>query len=344
MDLQGHTPFISVIIPVFNMADEIGRCLHSVIGQMADNVEILVVDDGSTDDTYKVVREYANNDSRIHIIQHQNAGVSSARNTGIDAARGYYLLFIDADDEIEDGYLQNVLHQAKNSGADLLIWGIKRCYPDGRTTEWKPQRVGMYNRTDFLKAFPSEQYGNHKGLYGFVPNNLVKKKLVDCFGIRFNTALTIMEDYDFFLDCYVHSSTIFCFGETGYRYQINNRINTSSINRVVSYPPLIGVQNKCVDILRQEDAWTDENKSLLFDAIGRLSLSMFLETTTPVKALVKSNMDFIWESPYCIPAIEVMDTRWKILKQLILARNVTGACFFLKIWRSYLFIRKATVS
>ena len=326
------------------MAGKIGRCLHSVVDQLAEDMEVLVVDDGSTDDTYKVVSEYASNNSRIHIIQHQNAGVSSARNAGINASKGDYLLFIDADDEIEDGYLQNISNQAKSSGADLLIWGIKRCYPDGSTTEWKPQRFGMSTRTEFLNAFPSEQYGNHEGLYGFVPNKLVKKKLVDRFGIRFNTALTIMEDYDFFLDCYVHSSTILCFGETGYRYQIYNKFNISSDNRVVSYPPLIGVQNKCVDILRQEGAWTDKNKSLLFDAIGRLSLSMFLETSTPVKTRVKSNMDYIWESPYCIPAIEAMDTRWKILKHLILARNVTGACFFLIIWRSYLFIRKANAS
>ena len=152
-----------------------------------------------------------------------------------------------------------------------------------------------------------------------------------------------MEDYDFYLECYAHSNTVLCFDETGYRYQIHDKI-TSSSYRVVSYPQLIGVQNKCVDILRQEGAWTDRNKTLLFDAIGRLSLSMFLETTTPIKARVKSNMDYIWESPYCIPAIETMDTRWKILKHLILARNVTGACFFLIIWRSYLFIRMATVS
>jgi glycosyltransferase involved in cell wall biosynthesis len=344
MDLQGHTPFISIIIPVFNMAGEVRRCLHSVIGQMTDEMEVLVVDDGSTDDTYKVVREYSENDPRIHIIRHQNAGVSSARNAGIDISRGDYLLFIDADDDIEDGYLQSILHQAKNSKADLLIWGIKRCYPSGHTEEWKPQMIGVYNRTDFLKAFPSEHCGNHNGLYGYVSNKLIKKKLVNCFGIRFNTALNIMEDYDFFLECYAHSGTVHCLGETGYRYHIYDKSDASSGYKIVSYPQLIGVQNKCVDILRKEGAWTNENKTLLFGVIGRLSLSLFMETTTPVWTRVKSNMDYIWKSPHCITAIESIDTRWKLLRRLILTRNVTGACIYIRIWRFYLSIMKAVVT
>lgn len=340
MDIQNHTPFISIVIPVFNMASGVSRCLHSVVGQMTDDLELLVVDDGSTDDSYKVVCKYADNDSRIRIIQQKNGGVSSARNAGIDASKGQYLLFIDADDEIEPGYLQRILHQAKNSRADLLIWGIKRCFSDGRIVQWKPQREGMFNRTDFLKAFPSEQYGSHKGLYGYVPNKLVNKNLVDCFGIRFDAELNTMEDYDFFLECFAHSNTIFCFGETGYRYMIYDSIGTALGYRVVSYPQLIGVQNKCVDILKQEDAWTDENKALLFDTIGRLSLSMFLETLPLSWAQIKSNMDFIWMSPLCIPAIESLATRWKLLRRMILTRNVAGVFMILAIWRFYLSFRK----
>lgn len=332
-------PFISIVIPVYNMADGIHRCLHSVVGQMTDDMELLVVDDGSTDDSPIVVQAYADKDSRIHMIKQPNAGASSARNAGINAARGVYLLFIDADDEIEGDYLPNIHNQAMVSNADLLVWGIKRCYSNGHIEDWKPQMDGSFKRKDFLLVFPSQQYGRQEGLYGFVSNKLVKKDLVNCFGLRFNTDLNVQEDYDFFLDCYAHSETIYCFGETGYRYHVYDGFDKPASRRIVSYPQLIGVHNKCVNLLKKEGAWSPENEKRLFLAIGNLSLSMFLETRENYFQRVKSAMHYIWHSPYCISALESMDTRWKLLRYLLLKKDVWGTSVFVTFWRSYLFIR-----
>ena len=332
-------PFISIVIPVFNMADGIRRCLRSVVDQLVDDIEVLVVDDGSTDNTGMVVKEFAAKESKIRYLFQENAGVSSARNAGIEAARGAYLPFIDADDEVENNYLQNILERAKESRADLLVWGIKRYRPNGRIEEWKPRMEGLYNRKSFITAFPAEHYGRHKGLYGFVPNKLVKKELVNRFRLRFDTTLNLMEDYDFFLGCYAHCETILCFGETGYHYLASDGSDKPANRKSVSYPQLIGVQDKCVDLLKKEGAWTIENEKLLFRVISDLSLSLFLETRDWRYSSVKSQLEYIWNDPYCISAIKQSDTCWMFLKRQILERNVFRTWCFVLAWRSYLSIR-----
>ena len=326
------------------MADGIRRCLRAIADQLVDDIEVLVVDDGSIDNTSMVVKEFADKEARIRYLFQKNAGVSSARNAGIEAAMGAYLLFIDADDEVESIYLQNILEKAKESRADLLVWGIKRYRPNGRIEEWKPRMEGLYNRKSFLTAFPAEQYGSHQGLYGFVPNKLVKKELVDRFRLRFDTALSLMEDYDFFLGCYSHCETILCFGETGYHYLASNESDKSGNRKSISYPQLIGIQNKCVDLLKKEGAWTNENEKLLFRTICNLSLSFFLETRDLSYSSVKLQLEYVWNDPYCISAIKQSDTRWTFLKRQILERNVFRTWAFVQAWRTYLSIRTGVKS
>ena len=92
---------ISIIIPVYNAEKYLLKCLNSVINQTYNNLEIILVDDESTDNSSKIYNEFAKNDNRIKIFHQKNKGVSSARNCGIDKARGKYIAFIDPDDEIE---------------------------------------------------------------------------------------------------------------------------------------------------------------------------------------------------------------------------------------------------
>ena len=330
-------PFISIVIPVFNMAEEIDRCLRSILDQDFAEMEIIVVDDGSSDDTGRIVAGFAAKDPRIQYFFEQNAGVSCARNAGMKIARGKYLLFIDADDELEDSYLQNIAEKAKADDADMMVWGIKRCFSSGYVEAWAPEIEGVLDRKAFLSAFPAEQYGHHKGLYGFVPNKLVKKEIVERFHLCFDTALDVMEDYDFFLGCYAHCNRFLCFPETGYRYHLAHE---TSKHRCVSYSQLISVQIKCANLLNNEGVLTAENERLLFKAIGNLSFAAFLEMREITRANVKSLLDFIWENNYCIPAIRQIDTRWQSLRRLILRKDVLGLMVFVKLWQSYLSFRK----
>lgn len=332
-------PLISIIIPAYNMAERIERCLVSIIGQMSDELEVIVVDDGSTDKTGDVVRRIVSENAHVRYLSLEHAGASSARNAGIDLAAGDYLMFIDADDEIEAHYLQNIVDKAKSSDADILIWGIKRCHSDGWIEERKPDLDGEYDRVGFLKSFPYEQYGCKKGLYGYVSNKLVKSSIVHDFNLRFDPVLNVMEDFDFFLGCYSKCSRFLCFSETGYRYVVNDGPIHNSLPKEVSYPQLITVQTKCADLLKEEGAWTQENEHLLLKAIGDLSLSMFLEMKRVDYSSVKSNLGFIRENQYCIPALRNLETQWKMLRRLILDRNTLGVMAFSAVWNTYMHVR-----
>lgn len=334
------TPFISVIVPVYNMERLVGRCLKSIVAQSFEDIEVLVIDDGSTDGSCEVIGEYAAKDQRVKNFRISNAGVSSARNMGLDKASGEYVLFIDADDEIEEDYLRNIADKAKSTCADILVWGIKRCFEDGHIEEWKPYLDGSYDRKAFLTAFPREQYWYHIGLYGFVSNKLLKKSIIDRDNLRFDKSLRLMEDYDFFLRSYALCETFYCFHEMGYRYNIYGSNRGSIRYSDSAYCQLVNVQTKCVDLLKSEDAFTEENEHLLSKAICNLSTATFIEMRDVNFRKVKSCMDSLWENPECIAAVKKGYSQKKHLRHLILKRNVPMTCLYVRFWRIYMFFRK----
>lgn len=112
---------ISVIIPVYNGAAFIEACVESVLKQTFYNIQVIVVDDGSTDRTLFLLNQLACKDERLQVIHQENGGVSKARNTGLSVAKGEWILFVDADDTIEDDYCKTMLEVAKILGVDGLI-------------------------------------------------------------------------------------------------------------------------------------------------------------------------------------------------------------------------------
>ena len=119
----GMKSLISIIIPVFNGEQFIEKCLESVMNQTYKDLQIIVIDDGSTDNTYQILKDYRRKDLRIEIIHQSNGGVSKARNTGLESAKGQWLCFVDADDYIETDYCENMLNTVKELDADVLIAG-----------------------------------------------------------------------------------------------------------------------------------------------------------------------------------------------------------------------------
>ena len=113
------TPEVSVIIPVYNVEDYIYDCLYSVVNQTFKNIEIIVVNDGTKDDSGKISDEFAKYDSRIKIVNQKNQGLSGARNTGLDTASGNYICFIDSDDWIEANFIESLYNAIKDENADI---------------------------------------------------------------------------------------------------------------------------------------------------------------------------------------------------------------------------------
>lgn len=119
-------PLLSIIVPIYNARTYIEKCIESILRQNFRDYELILVDDGSIDGSGYICDTYAGLDSRIHVIHQLNKGVSSARNTGLEAATGQYVCFVDADDWIESDLFQVCMDTIESSGADILQHGMTR--------------------------------------------------------------------------------------------------------------------------------------------------------------------------------------------------------------------------
>lgn len=126
-----NNPLISIIIPAYNVASYLERCLDSLLNQTYPMLEIIVVDDGSKDNTGAIADAVAQNDSRIVVIHKENGGVSSARIVGINVATGDYIGFVDGDDCVESGMFEKLLDNAIKYDADISHCGYQMIFPDG---------------------------------------------------------------------------------------------------------------------------------------------------------------------------------------------------------------------
>ncbi len=116
------TPLVSIIIPVYNVEEYLRECVDSVINQTYKNLEIILVDDGSTDSSGKICDEYAEKDKRINVIHQQNGGLSVARNTGFDASNGKYIYFLDSDDYIEINAIELLVSISEKENCDIVFF------------------------------------------------------------------------------------------------------------------------------------------------------------------------------------------------------------------------------
>ena len=135
-------PLISVIIPIYNVDAYLRRSIDSVIDQTYKNLEIILVDDGSTDDSAKICDEYSSYDERIRVIHKKNGGLVSARKAGIQLASGEYIAYVDGDDWIEDAMYQQLVEKIED--ADIIISGVIRDYNGGIVKEINKIQDGIY--------------------------------------------------------------------------------------------------------------------------------------------------------------------------------------------------------
>ena len=176
MDQQ---PLISVIVPVFNTAAYLARCLDSLICQTYSNIEILAVNDGSTDESASILSDYAGKDPRIRVFTQENRGLSAARNTALDAARGDWLMFLDSDDFAGPSFCETPLSAALTAGADMVLFNATGLIEKTGVTFPFDAALpeGIYSAREILMALASSSIH---------PNVWIKLYRRDLFdGIRF---------------------------------------------------------------------------------------------------------------------------------------------------------------
>lgn len=195
-------PLVSIIIPVYKVEKYLAECLDSVIHQTYSNIEMIVIDDGSPDQCGQICDEYAKKDPRIQVVHTENKGLSSARNTGLDLAKGEYVSFIDSDDSVATTFIENLVNVVCTYHADLAICGIADAKESFDTsTEIFPEELKKMNRKEVILSLP-DLSEKENALREVVWNKLYKRELFDhiCFpnGRLYEDAATI---YQVFWEC-----------------------------------------------------------------------------------------------------------------------------------------------
>lgn len=182
-----NIPLLSIIIPVYNVASYLRECIESTINQKG-NIEVILIDDGSLDASPSICDEYDLKDNRIHVIHKQNGGVSSARNAGLDVAKGEWIWFVDGDDYIADNVIKEIyLEIPKHPYADLIQMKMSYLYNDQRIVPQKIEVVDSLDKNKFLTQYIT--FHNHRLLF--------KREIIEKNHLRFTEGLKVAEDQEF---------------------------------------------------------------------------------------------------------------------------------------------------
>lgn len=207
---------ISIIVPIYNVEKYLNKCIESIVNQTYENIEIILIDDGSNDNSGIICDEYAKKDNRIIVVHKENGGVSSARNKGLKIAKGEWISFVDADDWIEQIFCQTLLNKVTQEQADIALCGYNRI------TDSRIEKINANNQEVFLN---SNEYLvkslNPQTGFGFCHMKLIKKEVLK--SISFNERIEVGEDALFNIQLSTYIKKAVFLKQPLYNYRINNQ-------------------------------------------------------------------------------------------------------------------------
>ena len=269
-------PKISIIIPVYKAEKYIHKCLESLLNQSFKDYEILLIDDGSPDSSGKICDDYAESDKRIRVFHKENGGVSSARQCGIDNARGEYTIHVDPDDWVEPNMLEELYQKAIEDNADMVICDLIKYYSPSKQEYIKQQPSNLSHQTVLVELF--------KHIQGSCCNKLIRKSCYDTFDVKFPKRFNLYEDL-YVCTCLLrHPIKISYLGKAFYYYDLS--ANTNSMVKRIDYRTL------------QEDKVFYETMTTLLDDNKSACLLFKKSMSYPIvlralKSKCFSNKDFI---------------------------------------------------
>lgn len=190
-------PMVSVIVPVYNAEQTLRRCVASILEQQFTDLELLLVDDGSTDASGEICDEFAARDARVTVLHQENAGVSAARNHALDQANGTYLQFLDSDDWITPDATRSLVRAAETHHCDFVIADFYRVVGERLSRKGDIDEDGLLTREEYaahMMENPADFY------YGVLWNKLYRRELVERYQLRMDPDISWCEDFLFNLE------------------------------------------------------------------------------------------------------------------------------------------------
>lgn len=268
------TLFFSIIVPCYNTEKYLPTCIMSVLNQKYSDFELLLINDGSTDNTLNICKNFANKDKRIIVINKKNEGVSCARNTGLDYSKGKWIIFLDADDWLENNALEVIYNHIKLDSFDLLGYNS---FSNWKNKQWKKNSIipnkliREGNQLKWLKysmLFPYYDYkinNVYSGEIRAVWGKAFKKEIIDKYHIRFEEKIKIAEDAVFCYDYLEKANKAILINE----YLVHYRLYSSSTMRRFT-PNIVDINNSLLEVFYQriEKKLQHEDFKIIFQGLA----------------------------------------------------------------------------
>lgn len=213
-------PKVSIIIPVYNAEKYLAVALDSVLSQSFRDIEVVCIDDGSSDSSPEILRSYRLQDDRVKVISQRNSGGSAARNTGLARARGEYVMFLDSDDMYADGIIKQAYEIAESQNVDVVFYNFARFVR-------KPTKLAVVNRNiphgnpqNFTKETYSEGFFNDFAIITW--NKLIRRTLLQEGSVLFDEKLSHNHDVDFCIRLMLEANSFAWLDRVGYYYRENS--------------------------------------------------------------------------------------------------------------------------
>lgn len=328
-------PLVSVIVPAYNAEKSIDGCINSIRDQIYENIEIIVVNDGSTDGTEEKLMKIAKKDVRVKIVNQANAGVSSARNRGIDESNGEYLAFVDSDDVVSKHYIEFMMEDLLTSNSDLSICEMIASSNKNKHFDYIYKKGKNYNKHDFilnLEHFLSEMLVNSMCC------KIYKASIIKNKDLKLLKDLDMGEDLWFNLDYINCIDNISIFNSVLYIYNNQDSYLTPKFRK-----NLFDLRSKSIRHLKK---FLDENNVNAMNISDQYIKLFFAEVMSNLNS--NSNMNFVDRRNRILELLskdEIIDsltkssnsTQFQLLKNIAKTRNVLIIECFARILS---FIRK----
>lgn len=226
---------ISIVIPVYNAEKYLEQCLNSIKNQTYKNFEVILVNDGSDDNSENICKSFSEEDARFKYFTKSNGGASSARNFGLDNVTGDYITFIDADDWVDENHLEVLINNIKDNNSDMAVSSIKKFDMSNNfhfrmysNQEKYLLNYNKLNREEFLVTLPKLILANNS--YKIAVSKLFKKELVS--DVRFDESIVYVEDLEFFFKIYNNINSISYIDEVTYVYRLHDERSSSKFGQL----------------------------------------------------------------------------------------------------------------
>ncbi|HHU48190.1 MAG TPA: glycosyltransferase, partial [Clostridiales bacterium] len=247
-------PLVSIIIPVYNVEPYLEHCLESIINQTYKNLQIIIVNDGSTDNSPAICDKFAEKDNRIVVIHKKNGGVSSARNVGLGISQGSYILFVDSDDWIETDMVEHLINISIETNVDVVLFGIyNEDYIQMKTYTIHFNSDLLVDKDHLLKLLPGWVKDEKiNTIYG----KLYLADIIKSNNIRFDESLNIAEDALFNYEVFLHVESVYLLRACFYHYMIIDAESLSKRYNPGKYEMLNHVNGNLLELIQNNKIYS----------------------------------------------------------------------------------------